>query len=272
MSTLTGAQLGKKELKGETKQWRRKDDKRLSGRHIQEVEEMEMKEAHHNEEQQKQQQQQQQKEQQQGEQQQKEVPHKKQQEERQQKKEEQQKEEQQPQKKKKQKQREQEQQKQQQQEMDTQWKSLNKDLYKYAGKVQPSLGDGWCWMYSLLGTYRLLQNPASPTPRDYAVCGEVFRTMKRIAGETCRWIDLTDRQTLDNMTTPPFKDVRLSTTTTTPLTPLTPLTYHSCHSCHSHHSHHTHHSHQSHQSHHSHNNLHHHISPFIASSFAVGRI
>ena len=83
-----------------------------------------------------------------------------------------------------------------------QWRELLDDFKEMAGRRHGSLGDGFCWLYSFLGSLGMLQNPLSPTPRDYKLVRLVLSEMKE-AVETCAWISEEEAQDVKQLGAPP---------------------------------------------------------------------
>ena len=86
---------------------------------------------------------------------------------------------------------------------DQEWRELMEGVHELGGDRRASSADGWCWFYSVLGAFGLLQQPSKPTPQDFEVCAVVLDDLKRLASSHCEWLTLQERRPPAHMPTCP---------------------------------------------------------------------
>ena len=90
------------------------------------------------------------------------------------------------------------------QSMDEEWKELATAVREKTGRHCAALGDGFCWCYSIMGSFGLLECPSNPSPRDYMVVSRVLQEAKEGAGN-CSWLSESDAHAIKNTGAPPVR-------------------------------------------------------------------
>ena len=69
------------------------------------------------------------------------------------------------------------------------WEDAYQKFSECAGDTVPVKGDGFCWLYAVLAGMGCMENPASPSEKDYDVSAEYLRLMKE-------WLEVEGQQLL----------------------------------------------------------------------------